>query len=85
MTCNVQGRDLGAVAREIEDAGREACEFPRRYHPEFLGEYAAREESRAAADGPSALSLLGILLIIHATSARVRLTALVVPDACRSP
>ncbi len=45
VTCNVAGRDLGSVAREIE-AKVKALPFPREYHPEFLGEYAAREESR---------------------------------------
>src|SRR5262249_1916279 len=44
ITCNVQGRDLGAVAREIEEKVR-AIRFDQEYHPEFLGEYAARQES----------------------------------------
>ena len=50
VTCNVQGRDLGSVAREIEKRVR-ALDFEREYHPEFLGEYAAREESTTPADG----------------------------------
>lgn len=45
VTCNVKGRDLGSVAREIEAKVREVS-FERGYHPEFLGEYKAREESR---------------------------------------
>ena len=45
VTCNVRGRDLGAVARDIEAAlGR--VSFAPGYHPELLGEYAARAESR---------------------------------------
>ncbi len=76
VTCNVQGRDLGSVAREIEKRVLE-LQFDREYHPEFLGEYAAREESRRRLMGLSALSLLGILLIIHADFRSLRLTALV--------
>ena len=76
VTCNVQGRDLGSVAREIEKRVR-ALDFPREYHPEFLGEYAAREESRRRLMALSVLSLLGILLIIHADFRSLRLTALV--------
>jgi CzcA family heavy metal efflux pump len=76
VTCNVQGRDLGSVAREIEKAVR-ALDFEREYHPEFLGEYAAREESRRRLLALSGLSLLGILLILHADFRSLRLTALV--------
>ncbi len=76
VTCNVQGRDLGSVAREIEKRVR-ALDFEREYHPEFLGEYAAREESSRRLLALGALSLIGILLIIHADFRSVRLTALV--------
>ena len=76
VTCNVAGRDLGSVAREIEKRVR-ALDFEREYHPEFLGEYAAREESSRRLLALGALSLLGILLIIHADFRSVRLTALV--------
>src|SRR5262249_24872892 len=64
VTCNVQGRDLGSVAREIEGRVR-ALEFPQEYHPEFLGEYAAREESRRRLLALAAVSLVGILLLLH--------------------
>jgi CzcA family heavy metal efflux pump len=76
VTCNVAGRDLGSVARDVEDRVK-ALEFPREYHPEFLGEYAAREESRRRLMALAGLSLLGILLIIHADFRSLRLTALV--------
>jgi Cu/Ag efflux pump CusA len=76
VTCEVKGRDLGSVAREVE-AGVRKLEFPREYHPEFLGEYAAREESRRRLLALAALSLLGVLLIIHADFRTVRLSALV--------
>jgi Cu/Ag efflux pump CusA len=76
VTCNVQGRDLGSVAREIETRVK-SLEFEREYHPEFLGEYAAREESRRRLMALAGLSLLGIILIIHADFRSMRLTALV--------
>jgi CzcA family heavy metal efflux pump len=77
VTCNVKdGRDLGSVAREVEAKVRQLA-FDREYHPEFLGEFAAREESRQRLMALAALSLLGVLLIIHADFRTVRLSALV--------
>ncbi|SIO38563.1 heavy metal efflux pump, CzcA family [Singulisphaera sp. GP187] len=76
VTCNVEGRDLGSVAREIEERVKKLS-FEREYHPEFLGEYAAREESRQRLLALSALSLIGVLLIIHSDFRTIRLTALV--------
>ena len=40
VTCNVAGRDLAAVASDIEAAVRDNIQFKTGYHPEFLGEYA---------------------------------------------
>src|SRR5262249_60007191 len=70
------GGGLGSVAREVQDRVLK-LDFPREYHPEFLGEYAAREESRRRLMALAGLSLLGILLIIHADFRSLRLTALV--------
>jgi Cu/Ag efflux pump CusA len=75
VTCEVRGRDLGSVAREVEDKVRK-LDFPREYHPEFLGEYAAQKESSRRLIALGLLSLLGILLIIHADFGTLRLTAL---------
>lgn len=76
VTCNVQGRDLGSVAREIE-AKVKSLKFPQEYHPEFLGEYAAREESRRKLFALAAVSLAGILLLLHVDFRSWRLTMLV--------
>ncbi len=77
VTCNIApGADLGTVAKAVQEKVN-ALEFEREYHPEFLGEYAAREESRQRLMALSILSLVGILLIIHADFRSVRLTALV--------
>src|SRR5207237_3640180 len=64
VTCNVAGRDLGSVARDIETAVKK-LDFPAEYHPEFLGEYAARQQSRQRLFALAALSVLGILLLLH--------------------
>ncbi|HLQ44084.1 MAG TPA: efflux RND transporter permease subunit, partial [Planctomycetaceae bacterium] len=76
ITCNVKGRDLGSVAREIE-AKVKTLDFDRGYHPEFLGEYAARAESQRRLLALTALSLIGILLLLHVDFRSWRLTLLV--------
>jgi Cu/Ag efflux pump CusA len=63
VTCNVQGRDLGSVAREIEERVK-AVSFDREYHPEFLGEYAAREQSTRKLYALAAMALVGIVLLL---------------------
>jgi len=64
ITCNVKGRDLGSVARDIEAKVRE-MNFDRGYHPEFLGEYAALEASQRRLVALSIMSLVGILLLLQ--------------------
>ena len=76
VLCNVEGRDLGSVARAIEDKVR-ALRFEREYHPEFLGEYVAREQARRRLLAFAGLSLLSILLLLHADFRSLRLTILV--------
>jgi CzcA family heavy metal efflux pump len=76
VTCNVAGRDLGSVAREIERRVK-ALAFPAEYHPEFLGEYAARQASQRRLWMLSLASLLGILLLLHVDFQSWRLTLLV--------
>ncbi len=46
VTCNVAGRDLAAVAKEIEAKILKNVTFRSGYHPEFLGEYAEAKASR---------------------------------------
>jgi len=76
VSCNVKGRDLGSVARDI-GAGVRAFPFERGYHAEVLGEYAARQESRNRLLGYSLLALIGIVLVLHADFQTPRLTLLV--------
>lgn len=76
VSCNVQGRDLGSVARDVEMKVR-SLSFDRGYHPEFLGEYAAREESRKRLLALSGMSLLAIFLLLHTDFGSLRLALLV--------
>jgi CzcA family heavy metal efflux pump len=76
ITCNVQGRDLGTVAREVEARVR-AIPYEREYHPEFLGEYAARQESTRRLELLAGLALLGIMLLLYVDFEDVRPTILV--------
>ncbi len=77
ITCNVSGRDLGAVAAEIEKAVRTQVKFDLETHPEFLGEYAALQESSRRLLLLSGMSLAGIILIIYLDFQSIRLTVLV--------
>jgi CzcA family heavy metal efflux pump len=63
VTCNVRGRDLGAVATDIQ-AALGGVSFPAEYHAELLGEYAAREEGRNRLMTLAAFALLGIFLLL---------------------
>ena len=76
VTCNVAGRDLGSVAREIEGRVRQVS-FQREYHPEFLGEYAARQEASRRLFALTGLSIMGILLLLHMDFRSWRLTLIV--------
>ena len=51
--------------------------FDNEYHPEFLGEYAARQESSDRLLSLSVLALIGIVLILYVDFQSWRLTALV--------
>ena len=76
ILCNVQGRDLGSVAAEIEAKVRDIS-FDREYHPEFLGEFAARQESGRRLLFYSLLSFVGIMLILYVDFQSWRLTGIV--------
>ena len=76
ITCNVKGLDLGAVASEVERKVREV-KFEAGYHPEFLGEEAARRESSRRLYLLAGLALLGVILVIYSDFASWRLTAIV--------
>lgn len=76
VTCNVEGRDLGSVSREIEKRVR-SIEYPREYHPEVLGEYEARSAARRQLMLLFAASVAGILLLLHIDLRSWRLSLIV--------
>ncbi|MFO0938472.1 MAG: efflux RND transporter permease subunit [Gemmataceae bacterium] len=76
ITCNVQGRDLGATAAEVEQKVR-ALSFDAGYHPEFLGEEAARRESSKRLYTLAGLALLGVILVLYSDFKSWRLTLIV--------
>ena len=76
VTCNVRDRDLGAVARDIE-AALAGVQFDPGYHPEVLGEYAARAASQRRLFALGAVSLVCILLVLYVDFESVRMVALV--------
>ncbi len=65
VTCNVAGRDLGAVAKEIEAAVQQNVTFGTGYHPEFLGEYAEARASRQRLLLLSVAALMMITVILY--------------------
>jgi Cu/Ag efflux pump CusA len=76
VSCNVRDRDLGAVARDIE-AALGGVAFDPGYHPEVLGEYAARAASQRRLLALGAVSLFCILLVLHVDFGSVRMVALI--------
>ncbi len=76
VTCNVTGRALGDVAREIEQRISKLT-FARGYHPEILGEWAERQSAQSRLLWLSLASLAGILALLLADFQSLRLTLLI--------
>jgi CzcA family heavy metal efflux pump len=78
VTCNAAGRDLGSVAREVEQRVLADVAFPEGYHPEFLGEYAEAQASHRRIVLVSAIALFAILLVLYVDFQSWRLTLLII-------
>ncbi len=76
VTCEVRGRALDQVARQLEDELHELS-FPPGHHAELLGEYAAQQEAARSLAMGGAIALLGIVLILYIDFRSARLTVLV--------
>ncbi|HQX83388.1 MAG TPA: efflux RND transporter permease subunit, partial [Vicinamibacterales bacterium] len=76
VTCNVRGRDLGSVARDIQ-ARLSGVALGEGYHAEVLGEYAVRQASSRRLLLMSGLTLLFIFLILMVDFGDPRLATLV--------
>jgi CzcA family heavy metal efflux pump len=76
VTCNVRGRDLGAVARDVQ-ARLGTLAFERGYYAEVLGEYAERQASSNRLLLAGAVALTGIVMILFLDFGSPRLVGLV--------
>lgn len=76
VTCNTKGKDLGTVARNIEEKLSQIS-FDEGYHPEILGEYAERQASQSRLNYLALLSILGIFLILYADFLSYRIALLI--------
>ena len=75
---NVSGRDLGSVAREVEERVGEEISFPRGYATQVLGEYQERQAAQGRLLFFSVFAFLGIVLLLQAAFGTWRLAFLVV-------
>jgi CzcA family heavy metal efflux pump len=83
VSANVEGRDLGSVAQDIERA-IQGVEFPREYHAEVIGEFAERQAAsqRILIAGSVAVIAIFFLLVTSFGSWRLAtLTFLTLPWA----
>lgn len=76
VTCNVSGRSLGDVVREIEQRVGKLT-FKPGHHPEILGEWAERQAAQSRLGWLSLASFIGIVVLLFADFQSVRLTLLV--------
>ena len=76
VTTNVRGRDLGAVARDIQ-AQIASLSFPRGSYAEVLGEYAERQASATRLRVAGVIALIAIFLILLADFGSARIATLV--------
>ncbi|WPB80597.1 efflux RND transporter permease subunit [Archangium violaceum] len=71
VTCDPQGRALGAVVGDIQ-AAVASIEWPAGHHAEILGEFAEREAARTRLFALAALAVLGIALVLYLDFQSVR-------------
>lgn len=76
VTCNVRGRDIGSVARDVE-AAVGAIPFERGYHARVLGEYDALQRSRARLLWFALLALVGVFVLLQVDFQSFRASAIV--------
>jgi len=69
---NVQGRDAGAVTRDVETA-LQSFAFPLEYHAVVLSEYAARQAAQQRILLAALVAVIGIFLLLQASSDSWRL------------
>lgn len=72
---NVEDRDLGAVARDLEKAVA-AVDLPEGYHTEVLGEFAERQQAQRDISLYGLLAAVAVLLLLRLSFHRWRLALL---------
>ena len=75
VEANVSGRDLGSVAREVDDILAN-YEFPLEYRAEALGEFQERQSAQRRMALLEIISALGIFLLLQASFRSWRLATL---------
>src|SRR5262249_55060171 len=73
---NVKGRDLGAVAHDVE-AKLSQMSFPIGYYPQLLGEYKERVDAQRSLIGASLVVVIAIFLVLQASLGQWRPPALI--------
>ncbi len=76
VSANLDGRDLGAVARDVE-AGIRQLDFPLEYRAEVLDASALRQDEELRLLGVIAASAIAIFLLLQAAFSSWRLAAIV--------
>ena len=76
VTSNVRGRDLGAVARDIQ-AQLAGVTFPQGFYAEVLGEYAERQASSTRLTLLGVIAIAAIFLILMADFGSARVATLI--------
>jgi CzcA family heavy metal efflux pump len=72
---NVRGRDLGSVAREVEERVKKV-KFPTGYYPQFVGEYQERQAAQNRMMLYSILAAIGIFVLLYTSFRSARLATL---------
>jgi Cu/Ag efflux pump CusA len=72
---NVRGRDLGSVAREVEERVKKV-KFPTGYYPQFVGEYQERQAAQNRMMLYSIIAAIGIFVLLYTSFRSARLATL---------
>lgn len=76
VSANVRGRDLGSVARDVEER-LAAVDFPAGYYPEMVGEYVERRAVQRRLLIFSIVAAVGIFVLLQTSFRSMRLATLV--------
>src|SRR3990170_4327667 len=75
VSANVRGRDLGAVAQDVEKA-LQGVEFPLGYHAEVIGEFAERQAAAQNLTVAGLVAVIAIYFLLYTSFGNFRLATL---------